>query len=46
VIKLAAWIISIALVALAWFLPRRVLDFLMWVALAISAAWTLALFTQ
>jgi flagellar biosynthesis component FlhA len=44
-IKLAAWVISIALVALACRLPRRVLDFLMWLALAVSVAWTLALFT-
>jgi hypothetical protein len=44
-IRLSAWVISIALVALACRLPRRALDFLMWLALAVSAAWTLALFT-
>ena len=45
-IRVAAWAIAIALVALAWRLPRRVLDVLMWLALAITTAWTLALFTQ
>ncbi|HEY7928830.1 MAG TPA: hypothetical protein VID71_02385 [Steroidobacteraceae bacterium] len=44
-IKLAAWVISITVVVLACRLPRRVLDFLMWLALAVSVAWTLALFT-
>ena len=43
--KFAAWGISIVLVALACLLPRRVLDVLMWLALAVAAAWTLALFT-
>lgn len=43
--KFAAWAISIALVALACLLPRRVLDLLMWLALAVATAWTLALFT-
>jgi len=43
--KLAAWVISIALVALACLLPRRVLDVLMWLAIAVSVAWTVALFT-
>ncbi len=43
--KIAAWAISIALVAMACRLPRRVLDVLMWLALAVSVALTLALFT-
>jgi len=45
-IKLAAWVISITLVVSAFWLPRRVLDFLMWLALAVSVAWTIALFAQ
>jgi hypothetical protein len=44
-VKVAAWVISIVLVALACRLPRRVLDFLMWLTLAVMVAWTLALFT-
>ena len=44
-VKVAAWVISIALVVLACRLPRRALDLLMWLALAVSVAWTLALFT-
>jgi hypothetical protein len=43
--KIAAWAISITLVALACRLPRRALDVLMWLALAVATAWTLALFT-
>jgi hypothetical protein len=45
VIKIAAWVISIALVAMAFWLPRRVLNVLMYLGLALLAAWTLALFT-
>ncbi len=43
--KIAAWVISVALVVLALRLPRRLLDVLMFLALALTAAWTLALFT-
>ena len=43
--KTAAWVVSIAVVGLACLLPRRVLDVLMWLALAVATAWTLALFT-
>ncbi len=42
--KLAAWVIGIAVVALACLLPRRVLNVLMYLGLAVLAAWTLALF--
>jgi hypothetical protein len=46
--RLAAWGISIvalaALIVLAFRLPARLLNALMWLALAVCAAWTLALF--
>ncbi len=42
--KVAAWVISIALIAAAFRLPRRLLEMLMWLALAVTVAWTLALF--
>lgn len=40
-----AWTIGIAVVVLACRLPQRVLNVLMYLALALVAAWTLALFT-
>ncbi len=43
--RLAAWAISIALVVLACWLPRRALNVLMILGLAFLAVWTLALFT-
>jgi hypothetical protein len=42
--KIGAWALGIALIAVAWWLPRRVLDVLMILGLAFLAAWTLALF--
>lgn len=43
--RILAWVISIVLVVAAFWLPRRLLEFMMWLALAVATAWTLALFT-
>ena len=43
--KIAAWALGIALIALAWRLPHRVLTVMMILGLALLAVWTLALFT-
>ena len=42
-IKFVAWAVSIALVVVALRLPRRVLDMMMVLALAITIAMTIAL---
>jgi hypothetical protein len=42
--KLAAWSLGIAVVVLAWWLPRRALTVLMILGLALLAVWTIALF--
>ena len=43
--RIGAWVIGIAVIVLACWLPRRVLNVLMILGLAFLAVWTLLLFT-